>query len=42
MKKNIESAVLTATKAAYPVAVLTTKAAFLSDADLVEKIVADC
>ena len=33
---------LTATKADYPFAVLTTQAAFISDADLVEKIVADC
>ena len=42
MKKVIESAVLMATKAVYPVEVLTTKAAFLEDAELVEKIVADC
>ena len=42
MKKTIENAVLTATKAAYPFAVLTTQAAFLEDAELVEKIVADC
>jgi len=42
MKKVVENAVLTATKTAYPVAVLTTKAAFLEGAELVEKIVADC
>ena len=42
MKKTIENAVLTATKAAYPVAVLTTQAAFLTDSELAEKIIADC